>query len=79
MSPRYKEGNVLIDSLKKMWEKGLSLYRKWHPKACEKCPYFQTCQGGCPGRAVYAGTSTDPCARFTRAVGQHKSGKGQAN
>ncbi|MGC8671035.1 MAG: SPASM domain-containing protein, partial [Thermoprotei archaeon] len=67
MNETFKEGNALRDSLADIWRNGFSLYRNWLPESCAKCPYVNSCQGGCPARTVAGETEVDPWCPINRA------------
>lgn len=77
MDDEFKEGNALRDSLVDIWKNGFSLYRRWLPQGCTRCPYARSCQGGCPARSLAAKTDVDPWCPISRAARPSTSGKGR--
>jgi radical SAM protein with 4Fe4S-binding SPASM domain len=54
ITPKFKEGNVLKDNLKDVWERGFSIFRERDPikiEDCKSCSIAKICASGCPARA----------------------------
>ncbi|MGC8670803.1 MAG: radical SAM/SPASM domain-containing protein [Thermoprotei archaeon] len=77
MNDAFKEGNALRDSLAEIWRNGFSLYRNWLPERCAKCPYVNSCQGGCPARSLLTEDGVDPWCPINRASHPDRRGKDQ--
>jgi radical SAM protein with 4Fe4S-binding SPASM domain len=54
ITPKFKEGNVLKDNLKDVWDRGFSIFRERDPikiEDCKSCSIAKICASGCPARA----------------------------
>ncbi len=54
-TPAFLAGNVREADLKQIWDNApvLDLLRRLDVKACETCPRFEHCRGGCPAMAYH--------------------------
>ena len=53
--PLFRAGNIREQSLKEIWDHApvLDRLRSLDVKACETCPRFEHCRGGCPAMAYH--------------------------